>query len=104
MRTGVNSREEPDEPPDRAERGVRVTDGGVVSSRPPIENSRTYSEVLATLGELDRQFSSDSLDRGRAVQAVRQFVSMEYHGGGYVSGLTIAARLLLHAEVTTEEV
>lgn len=88
---------------DRSE-ARRVTDGGVAATRPPIEESRTYSDVLATLNELDRQLSSDSIDRGRLVQAIRQYVSMEYHGGGYVSGLTKAARLIQHGDVTTDEV
>lgn len=86
-------------------RGAPRADGGVELEPPPVEGSREYAAALERLTRLHRRLRSDtgSVERPQAVQCVEQFLRLEYHGGGYVSGLVHAARLIVEFRMETED-
>lgn len=87
-------------------RGALRADGGVDLEPPPIESSREYAAALERLTRLDRRLRSgaEAPERQEAVQCVGRFLRLEYRGGGYVSGLVAAARLIVEFRMDTEDV
>jgi len=93
------------QPGDVATEGWARTDGGVDIEPPSIEDSREYAAILERLTELDRRLRSnpESLERSQVVQCVREYLALDYQGGGYLSGLVKAVRLIVHYQIETND-
>jgi len=81
-------------------------DGGTSLEPPPLEQSRAFSGTLQELNRAIRTLysESDSLPRTRAIELTNDFLSHEYTGGGYVSGLVKAAQLIVHFEIQDDDI